>query len=240
LPPLTIRVASLVPESARGIRESAVPSLAVIGSRAFRARMFRTVALTLFGIAALTVAIALARWFREGQSASERAARPPLSNRAVLAAVRRELSVVERETRGAGWSAEAVSRALTASRVVASYSSGRAVVQRLADGDPASGEILVSSPWPLRRRVAVSGSATPVSLDSSARHTRNDFDEGLATLTTARYGRKPSLDAPALDDALATIRRTADGVASRHTWLAETMESLREALRGWRPRAWAR
>ena len=103
LPPLTIRVASLVPESARGIREPAVPSFAAIASRAFRARMFRTVALILFGVAALTLAVAIARWFREGRTETERAARDLLSNRTVLAAVRRELAEVEQETRNGGW-----------------------------------------------------------------------------------------------------------------------------------------
>ena len=152
LPPLTIRVASLVPESARSIRESAVPSLADIAGRAFRARLFRTIALILFGIAALTLAVAVARWFREGRSATEHATRHLLPHRTVLGAVRRELHAVERETRSAGWSPEAVSRALVAARVVASYASGRLVVQRIANGDVASGELLMVSGWPLRRQ----------------------------------------------------------------------------------------
>ena len=52
LPPLSIRVASLVPESARHIRETSVPTLTAIGGREFRARLFRLVALILFGVAA--------------------------------------------------------------------------------------------------------------------------------------------------------------------------------------------
>jgi hypothetical protein len=240
LPPLTIRVASLVPESARSIREPAVPSLAAIAGRAFRARMFRTIALILFGLAVLTVAVAVARWFREGQSATGRATRHLLPNRTVLGAVRRELNAVEHETRSAGWSPEAVSRALTAARVVASYGSGRAVVQRIADGHVASGELLMVSGWPQRRRVAVSGSTTTDASTTAVRSDGLDIDSALTSLTAARYGRKPSLDASALDDALATVRRSADRVASRHTWLAETVDSLWEAAKGWRPRAWAR
>ncbi len=240
LPPLTIRVASLVPESARSIRESAVPSLADIAGRAFRARLFRTIALILFGIAGLTLAVAVARWFREGRSATEHATRHLLPNRTVLGTVRRELQAVERETRGAGWSPEAVSRALVAARVVASYASGRPVVQRIANGDVASGELLMVSGWPLRRHVAVSGSTTTDASNTGVRSTGIDMDSALTSLTAARYGRKPSLDASALDDALATVRRSADRVASRHTWLAETFDSLRDAIKGWRPRAWAR
>jgi hypothetical protein len=240
LPPLTIRVASLVPESARSIREPAVPSLAAIAGRAFRARLFRTIALILFGLAVLTVAVAVARWFREGQSATERASRHLLPNRTVLGAVRRELKAVEHETRSAGWSPETVSRALTAARVVASYGSGRAVVQRIADGNVASGELLMVSGWPLRRRVAVSGTTTTDASTTAVRSDGFDMGSALTSLTAARYGRKPSLDASALDDALATVRRSADRVASRHTWLAETVDSLREAAKGWRPRAWVR
>ncbi len=240
LPPLTIRVASLVPESARSIRESAVPSLADIAGRAFRARLFRTIALILFGIAALTLAVAVARWFREGRSATEHATRHLLPNRTVLGTVRRELHAVERETRSAGWSPEAVSRALVAARVVASYASGRPVVQRIANGDVASGELLMVSGWPLRRHVAVSSSTTADASNTGVGSAGIDMDSALTSLTAARYGRKPSLDASALDDALATVRRSADRVASRHTWLAETFDSLRDAIKGWRPRAWAR
>ena len=230
LPPLTIRVASLVPESARGIREPSVPSFAAIASRAFRARMFRTVALILFGVAALTLAVAIARWFREGRTETERATRDLLSNRTVLAAVRRELREVEQETRSAGWSPEAVGRALISARVVASYLSGRAVVQRPAQGEPSPGELVTMSAWPLRRRIAVSGSTT----------TAAEIEEALTSLTAARYGRKAALDASALDDALRNVRQAGDRVSSRHTWLAETLDSLREAIKGWRPKAWAR
>ena len=230
LPPLTIRIASLVPESARGIREPSVPTFAAIASRAFRARMFRTLALILFGIAALTLAVAIARWFREGRTETELAARHLLPHRTVLAAVRRELAGVEQETRGAGWSPEAVGRALAASRVVASYLAGRAVVQRPAAGEPASGELVMTSGWPLRRRFAVSGSTT----------TATEIEEALTSLTAARYGRKPALDSSALDEALRAVRQAGERVSSRHTWFAEAITSLRESIKGWRPKAWVR
>ena len=230
LPALIIRVASLVPESARGIREPAVPTFAAIGARGFRARMFRTIAMILFGIAALTLVIAIARWFREGRTETDRASRPLLANRTILAAVRRELAEVERDTRGGGWTPEAVGRALAASRVVASYVAGRAVVQRLAQGEAAPGELVITSGFPLRRRVAVSGSTT----------TAAEIDEAMNSLTAARYGRKVSLDASELDDALKAITQVGDRVSSKHSWLAETLASLRETSRGWRPKAWAR
>jgi hypothetical protein len=229
LPALIIRVASLVPESARGIREPAVPTFAAIGARAFRARMFRTIAMMLFGIAALTLVIAIARWFREGRTETDRASRPLLANRTILATVRRELAEVERETRG-GWTPEAVGRALAASRVVASYVAGRAVVQRPAHGAAAPGELVMTSGFPLRRRVAVSGSTT----------TAAEIDDAMNSLTAARYGRKVSLDSSELDDALKAIRQVGDRVSSKHSWLAETLASLRETSRGWRPKAWAR
>lgn len=241
LPPIPMRVTSLVPDDARSIRESAVPAFADIGAREFRARLFRLVALVLFGIAALTVAVALLRWVREGRSAGPQAARPLLSNRAVVAGVRRELAAIQHETR-AGWTTETVARALAAGRIAASYQTDRPVVQRRADGRGVEGELTISGGFPSRRRVAVSGSATAQApnVSTTANHAASELDAALLRLTAARYGRTLTLDASILDDALETLARTTHRVAARHTWAAEAMRSLRQSLRGWRPQAWAR
>jgi hypothetical protein len=107
LPALTMRINSLVANDARHIRETGVPSLDDIAAREFRARMFRLVALILFGVAGLTLAIALVRALRTRRQQDMAAARHFLPHRAVLAGVKRELADVQRETRG-GWGLDTI------------------------------------------------------------------------------------------------------------------------------------
>jgi hypothetical protein len=237
LPALTMRINSLVANDANHIREAAVPSLDAIAAREFRARMFRVIALILFGIAALSLAVALLGWVRQRRKQDMVAARHLLPNRTVLAGVRRELADVRRQAQQAGWDLDTVARALAAARVVAGYAAGHAVSQRETE-TAAGGELLLSRGLFGRRRVSVSASATPLMVRDSA--TAGDLDRALSTFTAARYGREGTYDAGALDEAATTVTRAADRVASQHTWLAETARSITAALRGRAPRAWAR
>jgi hypothetical protein len=237
LPALTMKINSLVANDASHIREGTVPTFDAIAAREFRARMFRLLALILFGIAVLTLAVALLGWVRQRRKQDMVAARHLLPNRTVLAGVRRELADVRRQAQGAGWSLDTVSRALAAARVVATYAAGHAVTQREVS-EPSGGELLLSSGLLGRRRIGVSAAATPHALRNAA--TGGDLDGALTTLTAARYGRTDTYDGGALDDALSSIMRAADRVSSRHTWLAETARSIGAAVRGRAPRAWAR
>jgi hypothetical protein len=260
LPPLPMRVASLVPDTAIHIRESRVPTLAEIASREFRARMFRVVAFILFGVAGLTVAVAAVRWTRQRRTEGHAAQQHLLSHRAVLSGVRRELRSLQEQTRG-GWSPDLVGRALAAARLIASYLAGQTVAQRALpavarlddtarakerwDGKTSDGELLIGGGLFRRRRVAVSGSTTAEGLSASRRQADGtlpptDLEDALRRLTAARYGRSETLESSALDDALATCLRAVDGVAAKYTWIAETTRSARQSVLGWRPRAWAR
>jgi hypothetical protein len=259
LPPLPMNVASLVPDTAMHIRESRVPTLAEIAAREFRSRMFRLVAFILFAVAALTIAVAAVRWTRQRRVEGHAAQQHLLSHRAVLSAVRRELRSLQEQTRG-GWSPDLVGRALAAARLVASYLAGQTVAQRalpavarldntarakVGDGKTSDGELLISAGLFKRQRVAVSGSTTAEGLRAAQRQADGtlpaaDLENALRRLTAARYGRSEALDSSALDDALATCLRAVDGVAAKHTWIAETTRSARQSVLGWRPRAWAR
>jgi hypothetical protein len=244
LPPLPMRVASLVADDARQIREPRVPTFAEIATREFRARMFRLVALILFGIAALTLVLALVRLARQRRTGTPDADTQLLGNRAVLAGVRRELLAVRDETRRGGWTPELIARALAAARVLASYMTGRVVVQRSVARDASIGELSLARAWPVRRRVAVSGATTAGTLNAArvgnTEIAASDLDTALTQFTVARYGRATTIDSAALDEALDTAIRAADRVASRFTRRAEASASMRESVRGWRPRAWAR
>lgn len=235
LPALTMRINSLVANDANHIRETAVPSLDDIAAREFRSRMFRLLAFILFGMAALILALALTRLVRQRRRQDMAAARHFLPHRQVLAGVRGELAELQRQTRGAGWSAETVGRALAAARVVASYAAGQPVSQREVS-DTTSGELLVRGGLLRRRRIGVSGAATARALAT----TPGELDAALTTLTAARYGREDRYDGSALDEALDTVTRSANRVASRHTWFAEAARSVTATLRGRTSQAWAR
>lgn len=235
LPALTIRINSLVPGNANHIREANVPSLDDIAQREFRARMFRLVALILFGVAALTLVLALLRAYRRKRKGELVAARHFLPHRSVLNAVRAELRDIERQTRGSGWTLDLVARALSAARIVASYVAGSSVTQR-ESATVSAGELQAGGGF--TRRVAISGTGTAQDLTGLA--SAGDFDAAMATLTAARYGRSETLDSSALDDALGSALRATDRVAAKHTRVADGMNALRTWARGLRPQAWAR
>ena len=235
LPALTMRVNSLVPAGANHIREADVPSLSEIADREFRARMFRLVAMILFGIAGLTLVLALARWYRQKRKGELEVERRFLPHRAVIAAARDELREVQQQTRG-GWTPDLLGRALAAARVIASYVAGGAPTQRQS-ATAVDGELRAGGGF-TGPRVAVSGSATAQALNGQA--DASELDSALVVLTAARYGRTGTLDSSALDDALASVLRAADRVGAQHTRRADALASIRQSARTLRPRAWAR
>jgi len=236
LPALPMRVVSLVPDNATYIREAPVPTLREIVAREFRARMLRLVATILFAVAGLMLAVALVRWARRRGAVSGDSARRLLPHRSVIAGARRELGDVQQSARTVGWTAENVARALAATRVIASYAAGRPVSQRpMTQAAPVDGELVLGGRF--GPRVAVSGAATAGAL-SDGMH--RELHDALAQLTSARYGRANVPDEASLDEAVRSSLRTAERVASAHTWLNKTTASLRASARGWRPRAWAR
>jgi hypothetical protein len=239
LPALTMKINSLVANDASHIREGTVPSLDDIAAREFRGRMYRLIALILFGVAALTLAMGFMGWLRQRRRRDMAAARHLLPARSVLAGVRRELADVQRQTQGAGWSLDTLSRALAAARVVGGYAAGQPVSQReLGEGPGSAGAVLLPGGVFRRRRISVSAAATPRALRSTA--TAGDLDSALVTLTSARYGRADTYDGSALDEALQSVIRAANRLASQHTWVADTTRSVAAAFRGRTSRAWAR
>jgi hypothetical protein len=239
MPPLSIRVASLVPESARHIRETAVPTLAEIGQREFRARLFRLVAVILFGIAALTLLLAVVRWFRQKRAGTVVKTRTLLPDRAVIAAARREIGHVQEQARS-GWTRDLVGRALASARIVASYAAGHPVPQRTSTGEPLQGELSLTHGLLTRRHVYVAGATTAAGLAALTTPEAVGLHDALQALTAARYGAVEHLDSGALDAALAATSRSAERVASRHTVIADLTASLTRAARRWRPPGWGR
>jgi hypothetical protein len=237
MPALTMRINSLVPNDSRHIREAPVPSFEAIAAREFRARMFRLVAMILFGIAGLTLVIALLRWVRAKRRDDLVAARHFVPARTVLAGVRRELREVQQQTRGVGWNLDVLARALAATRIAASYLSNHTVAQ-IEAAAPLGGQFAFGRGLIGRRRIAVSSSATAQAVHDNP--AAPDLEDAMTTFTAARYSRADSYNNGALDDALAAAMRAADRAASQHTWIADLVRSVAQTMRGWAPRAWAR
>src|SRR5262249_19178668 len=121
LPPLSIRVLSLVPADAADIRDTPVETFGDIDQRAFRANLFTVVGGTLFVVAALLALLAAVRLYRRYRTPATAAERP-ITDGAILRGVGRELAAVRRDRNaGGGWAPEQAARALAALRVAATY-----------------------------------------------------------------------------------------------------------------------
>jgi hypothetical protein len=200
LPPLTMRVLSLVPDTAGDIREAGVASFAEVEGLDSRATLLRAAAGVVIGLGVLMLVLALSTSIRR-RRASRPSSERVLSGAVVLSAVRRELAAIQEQVRGSGWTADLAARAVAAIRVVAAYASGRRVVQRPVSA-AAPGELLVSGRF---------GSPAAV---SSAVATIDDDElrDALARFDAARYGRGDRFER--LDDALDAALRRAERLAS--------------------------
>lgn len=241
LPPLPIRIASLVPIESGDIREIGPSTLAEIDNRAFRARALRVGGLVLFALGGLVLVAGAV------QAARGRRVAGPVTHTVGTAAILRSagqsIAEVQREQRQQGWTPELSSKALAALRVVASIATGRAISQRALDRGEAvaDGEVRVTRRFG-GRSVAVSGSASAVSLarTSPGPHAAliDQVGEGLTRLTSARYGRD-SVNTPDVDAALHGAARLAGRLAADHGWLAARRTELWRSLERLRPGAWA-
>jgi hypothetical protein len=253
LPAQSVRVLSLVPADASDIRDASAETFADLDQRAFRANLLIVIGGVLFALAGLLALLALVRLvgsLRKPSTGTERL----VSDGAILRAAGRELSAVQRDREGAGWTPELAARALTALRVAAAYALGRQVARTEIPTTPGAivpdgaGALTVSSGWLGRKKIIVSGAATPRSLASErARGLGTErratllesLDRALSQFTTAQYGRPEALDSAALDEALTTGRTALKRVAFEQTWFMRKF-GARPPAREVEARAWSR
>lgn len=213
LPPIPVRVLSIVPQSAADIRDASRDSFADIESRRFRATGAFVAAMVSFALAGLLVIFAGLRMFGRVRSRRSASARP-LASPLVLSGALRALREVKAEVMRDGWSPALARRALGALRVAGAVAVGRDVTQTNMSGDAAvhDGQIVVRSGIVRRRRSVVSAAVTPDGLArelASGRAPRGashaaaeQLRSALQMFGTAGYGRAPELDRLALDTAL--------------------------------------
>jgi hypothetical protein len=235
LPALTVRVASLVPDSTRDIRETPGLPLREIDSVRLRASSLRLIGGVLMAVAGLLALAALVRLVRRGR-ASQTTATAVVPAREVLRSVQRTLSTVRTESQQTGWSPDMAGQALAALRVAAGYALDRPVAQReLVNGaSRPDGQVIVAGRWPMRVDTGISGGATAETLSralsnangATNRLTLEELRDALAGLTAARYGRAEPPDLSALDEAIAGGIRATDRLAAEHTWIADSRRAV--------------
>jgi len=260
LPPLSIRILSLVPTDASDIRDASAETFADVDRRAFRANLFIVVGGVLFALAALVALLTLVRVFLASRKPSEAADRL-VSDGAILRGVGRELSAVQREREGGGWTVPLAARAAAAVRIIGAYAVGQRAARGLApDGRRAAengeaisdGRIIIKTGWPKPKYVAVSGAATTRAMANAIRMNGNGarpgeleaVQEALDRFTAAQYarpveGKSPRFEDTALDTSLAAAKDTLGRLKLEQTWVMKRLGRQRKPIMR-ESRVWSR
>lgn len=238
LPPLTLRVLSLVAGSARDIRDSTSMTFADLEARRFRARTLGMAGWFFYALAGAVAAFGGARLYRALRAPST-AVVSTVSGQTVLKAAARELRAVWQDKQGQGWTDELAGRAGGALRIIASYAIGRPAAQTKGlAADVADGQIALSQGIIRRRHVLVSAAVTTPDLTTAGGSggALQQLRDGLAALTAARFGRA-ALDEGALDGAVSAAGPLARSLAWQHSWPMVQWRGLIGSLRAWKGRA---
>lgn len=212
LPPLPMRVLSLVPRAATDIRDSTRDTFAGVEAARFRATAATVGAFILFAFSAALLLVGAVR-ASGGLLVRRRTAARIVPPAALLAGCQRALRTLRAESRG-GWTPELARRALAALRIASAVAIGRQVAQSRAARGAVEREGQVRIRYGLlgRRQAFVSAAATPQTIavqlgngggpGPSMRATLHRLQDTLQTFSAAGYARNGRLDGPALDAAL--------------------------------------
>jgi hypothetical protein len=250
LPPLPLRLVSLVATDAPDIREAALGGFEAIEARELRGRLLRTAAVVCFVLAALLAIAAVRRTFAGGQETSERSAR--LTDRAVIRSAGEVLAGARQALQQDATDQTAMGRALDALRVIAAYAVGRTPNQAVATGttDEERGQLRLHGGWLGGRYALVSASTTAATvtqhiatLPAGAADRRLKLEalaEALSRLTASRYGASALREWPALDGTLGLVASLADDLAREHLWVAQQRRAAMASLSALGARVWTR
>lgn len=222
LPPMPVRVLSLVPADASDIRDHAEASFAGVEALRTRSRTFRAVAYALGALAVVMAIVALVPLARRSRTSSDRA-RALAPARVIADRAAASLSDTRGRAASEGWNDETLSSALSATRLITASAIGREISQKdlPADGTVPEGRLLVEYGFPRRIRATVASAVTPddVGRALAGAHqfstTRAQQLETLRTalsaMSAALYRRTPDRDAAALDDSVRQVIDAARG-----------------------------
>jgi hypothetical protein len=247
LPPLSLRILSLVPNDASDIRDASAETFADVDRRAFRANLFTVVGGVLFALAGLVALLTLVRAFLAARKPTAAADRL-VSDGAILRGVGRELSAVQRERESGGWTVPLAARAAAAVRIVGAYALGQKAARAVTSVEPdegaiSDGRIIIKSGWPKGKRIAVSGAATTRAIANAIKRNSNgrrpgeleSIEEALDRFTAAQYarpvdGKTERLDDAALDASLASVKDTLGRLKLEQTWVMKRLGRQRKPM----------
>jgi hypothetical protein len=229
LPPLQVRVVSLVPADATDIRDTPNLTFGAIESLRYRAGVFDIAGITLIAVGSIMIVAALVGLLRRKAPREARESRL-LGEWSVLSAAGRELAEVETESGAQGWTDALLDRALAAVRLTAAAAIGRRVSQRPAEAMMEAGQgRLLARRLPRGAHVALSSPATaadvdraiarlPASAAPARRQRLEELRDALQVLTAAQYARARPRDNEALRAAVANAAAAARSLKSEHLW----------------------
>lgn len=238
LPPLTLRVLSLVAGSSRDIRDATTLTFADLEARRFRSRSLNLAGWFFYGLAGAVTLLGLARLYKAMRAPARAVAEVGVSEPAVLAAAARELSAVARQKSGEGWTEALTARAAGALRIIAGYAIGRPAAQiKGVAADAVAGQIALSQGLVRRRHALVSAAITPKDLAAAAERdgTVQQLRDGLTALTASRYGRAGG-DESAIDTALSAAGPLARSLSFKYSWPMRQLRKLTDAVANWKGR----
>jgi hypothetical protein len=219
LPPLPMRVLSLVPAMANDIREAEVDTFEEIDDAIFAASLYRTGGLLFIGIGVIGLVAAFATGFRVRHPRA--AAGGSLDVRAILRRVVRELEEIRAARTRAGWTPDLIGRALAATRVVASCVTRRPVSLRSVEShEQVPAGVLLHTDTHGRRTLIGSSLTAPALSGAPVDNTAHwsAIQDALAALTRAHYGRDEPPGDRGLDAGIEAALAAAADVRRDHSW----------------------
>lgn len=239
LPPLSVRVLSLVPANASGIRDMPDADFSSGETLERRAGMLEVLAFTLVALGGLLFIALLSRWFSRSRRTGDPAARL-LDKHQLLAASQRELAAVAGAA-SAGWHGDLAARAQAAIRIAAACALDRTVNQMPAtSASPDAGQLVFTH---AREQFVLSAAVTGEQLaeaiaalprDESRRAMLAQLHGALTALDRMQYGSGDELDRVALDGATAAALaavKTLQASRTRAAWWRRPPPTVAEAAR---------
>lgn len=239
LPPLSVRVLSLVPANAAGIRDTPDADFFSGEALEWRADMLEVLAFTLAALGGLLLLALLLRRISRARRTADDATRR-LDDRQLLNACQHELTTVA-VTAKAEWNDALAVRAQAAIRLAAACALDHPIQQTpTADAMPAAGQLLVNH---ARQKIALSAAVTGEQLaetiatlrDASRKAMLAQLHEALTAFDRTQYSAGDTLDRATLDGAttaaLAALKTLQTTRARVSPWWRRLSSTIAEATR---------
>lgn len=253
LPPMPVRISSLVPNNASDIRDASRESFGAIEDRRLRA----TIALVAGGIALAFAlgfaALAFAGVWRHRRRPVD-SVTPTIATTGILGACARELARVRTDAAHGGWDRGLAERALAPLRVASAVALSHPFSQSAVNGEvtPRPGEMLLRKGRLRPKKVLVSARVTPDMIDrrlagggEGPAHRRTDdllrtLGESLQLFTAVRYGRNGHPDSVLLQRAVEDAATAVRQLRVAAFWPVRATRAFAQSAAAWRNAAWTR